>query len=325
MKEERINAGDCGNSSFMGNRLFISGCLNHCYQRTRDRGVLFYTVSDHLLFFTIFCTMAARHKVQVVKLVQMPDHIHHSTYAYDDVHLANFVRDYTSVFVREYNRAFHRSGPLFDVPFGSAPKKGDKAVRTNLIYLDNNPVERKLVSQAEDYRWNYLAYATSDHPFSDKIRLRQASMPLRRALKRIKAMHSSDRYLPYSLLYRLFQSLPDNRERNQLTDYIISTYSIIRHDLAIRYFGSLEQELIAAHSTTGSEYDINESFIGKSDALYAVFSSIVLRSGMIKDLHELFLVPIETKQQLFRLIKRETRAGDRQIAAYLHLHVEPNS
>ncbi len=67
--------------------------------------------------------MAARHKVQVVKLVQMPDHIHHSTYAYDDVHLANFVRDYTSVFVREYNRAFHRRDLYLTFPLAAFPKR----------------------------------------------------------------------------------------------------------------------------------------------------------------------------------------------------------
>ena len=306
----------------MRNRSFSSGSLNHCYERTAGHGVLFYTVRDHLVFFTVFCTMARRHKLQVLKLVQMPDHLHHATIARTLGQLCGFHRDYTSVFAKEYNRTFGLSGSVFETPFSSAVKKFDKDVRTNLIYLDNNAVERKLVKMAEDYQWCYLAYATSDHPFSDKLVLSRASMPLRRALERVRLLRSQDRYLGYRLLEAMFDSLPDDRERAQLTDAIVRIYSIIDHAAATRYFGGYEKELLTAHSVRGAEYDISEGFVGKSDAFYARFTKILLQRKLVQEIHEVLTMPAEEKQRLLSILLRETSAPEKQICAYLHLPVE---
>ena len=304
-------------------RTVLKDVLNHCYERTADRGVLFYKVSDHLLYFTVFCTTARKYKVRVLKLVQMADHLHQGIVEEQAGELSAFMGECSSTFSREYNKAVGRKGPLLDTPFGSAFKKGDKKVRSTLVYMDNNPVDRKLVKLAEDYQWNYLAYAVSDHPFSEKLVLRKASMPLRRAIKLVKAIHADGRYLSYALLQKLFHSLPDDRERNQLTDFIIVTYSVIRHQEALRYFGRYEDELTAAHATSGSEYDIQEGFIGKSDAYYGQMTSILLRSGRLEDIHQVFTLPPDEKQELFALLQKETMAPDTQIAAFLHLPVKP--
>ena len=295
------------------------GTFYHCYQRPKDRGVIFYTVSDHLLYFTIFCTVIPKYSVTILKLVQMPDHIHHSMIENGYGHLGSCLDLITSLFVREYNKAHGRKGPMFDTPFGRAPKKTDKSIRTNLTYLDNNPVERQLVTWAEDYRWNYLAYAVSDHPFSQRILLRKASMPLRMALKLVKSHHSKGRYLTGTLLKRLFDSLPDKTECEQLTDYIISTYSVIDHKAASSYFKSYENELITAHANTGSEYDIKEHFIGRSDACYVKMTRTLLASGMVKDIHDVYSMTPEEKRKAFRYLNSRIDAPGKQIAAFLHI------
>lgn len=295
------------------------GTFYHCYQRPMDRGVIFYTVSDHLMYYTVMCIRSVQHAVKILKCVQMPDHIHHSLIEYEDGHLSAFIQDVTSTFTREYNKAHGRKGPMFDTPFGRAPKKTDKSIRTNLTYLDNNPVERQLVTWAEDYRWNYLAYAVSDHPFSQRILLRKASMPLRMALKLVKYHHSKGRYLTGTLLKRLFDSLPDKTECEQLTDYIISTYSVIDHKAATSYFKSYENELITAHANTGSEYDIKEHFIGRSDACYVKMTRTLLASGMVKDIHDVYSMTPEEKRKAFRYLNSRIDAPGKQIAAFLHI------
>ena len=306
----------------MKRRKFKKAVLNHCYQRTSDHGVLFYTIRDHLVFFSIFCTTAGRYHVKVLKLVQMPDHIHHSTLASSMAELSGFIRDYTSIFAKEYNTSFHRKGPLFEQRYGNSLKISDKAVRTNLLYLDNNPVERKLVTKPEDYRFNYLAYAANNHPFSQKIRLRYASMPLRRALKQVKNLEAEGRYLTYQLITKMFDSLSDPIEKDQLTDYVINTYSVIDHPQSSRYFGGYENELLAAASNTGSEYDISESFIGKDDRYYAQFSSILKTQVMVQDIHEILSMDEQHKFDCFMTLRRFTSAPSQQIAAFLHLPVE---
>ena len=306
----------------MRKRKIIRGVVNHCYQRSADRGLIFYTISDYLLYFTIYCVTAVKYKIRVLKLVLMPDHLHQAVIEERKGELSRFQQECQSRFAREQNLLCGRKGPLFEHPYGSVPKYEDKKVRTTLIYLDNNPVERKLVKNAEDYRWNFLSYGNSDHPFSDKIVLSQASMPLRRALGQIKLLHRQGRFLPHPLLQKFFHSLPDNREREQLVDFIIGTYSIIDHDAAIGYFGSYQDELLAAHATSGSEHDLQEQFIGKSDACYATMMRVLKQNGRyVKDVHEIFSLPCVERQEFFTLLRHQTFAPTKQIAAFLHLSI----
>lgn len=57
-------------------RKFYRDIINHCYQRGADGIVLFYSVSDHLVYFTTYCLLAKKHNVKVLSLCQMPDHVH---------------------------------------------------------------------------------------------------------------------------------------------------------------------------------------------------------------------------------------------------------
>lgn len=303
----------------MKQRIFYKNILNHCYQRSADNGVLFYNVCDYLHFFTVFNMAATRHPVRVLKLVEMPDHLHQSSYARSSRDLSLFVQDYSSVFAKEHNEVTGASGPVFKHPFGSVPKVGDKKARTNLLYLDNNPAERKLVVRAEDYQWNFLAYGNSSHPFSEKIVLREASMSLRRCLKRVEIQHKSGRHMTYPMLWSMFDSLVSEKERCQLADFIVTTYSVIDHESAIRFFGSYENELLSAHANTGSEYDLNEIFIGKSDACYEEMAALVMQTGLFRDIHEVLFLPDDKKWKLFQWLCRKTSAPARQVAAFLHL------
>lgn len=210
------------------------------------------------------------------------------------------------------------SGAVFESPFGSAPKIGDKKARTNLIYIGNNPVERQLVKQAEEYRWNYLAYARSRNPFSERLVIRQSRWVLQKAIKEVKAMFAAGRPLNYPLLRRLFASL-DKQECYQLVDFIISTYNVIDYDAAISFFDSYEDMLVAMHATTGSEHDLNEIFIGKSDAHYKRMTTIVLREGSVKDVHDIPAMSVDEKYDLFLLLRRMTEAPAEQIAHFLHM------
>ena len=299
-------------------RLFKKGIINHCYQRTAGGVVLFYNVSDYLVFFTIFCVSARKHDVVVLSLCQMPDHIHHTVKAKNASELSAFVGDYTRVFSRRHNAVCHRSGQLFESPFGSAPKTGDKKARTNLIYVGNNPVERRLCKKAEEYRWNYLAYANSSHPFSSECIIRNASAAMKKAVREVKWMFNEGKSLVYAQLQRLFGTL-SVEEKKQLTDYIVSLYNVIDYEDAIRYFDSYEDMLRAMHSNTGSEYDINETFLGKDDSYYLQMSHIVSKKLDLTDIHDILGFPAAEKAEVFKLLRQDTFAMGEQIARFLRL------
>lgn len=301
------------------NRFVLPDIINHSYQRTLNGNLLFYNTFDSLLFFTIFCVTQQKYPgIRVYKLCLMPDHIHNSSSASCKTELSAFTQNYTSVFAREHNEVCHEKGNVFKSPFGSVPKKGDKKARSNLIYVDNNPVERRLSDVAEQYRWNFLAYAVSDHPFSERLIIREASSDMKRAVKQVKSMYDDCRYLSYALLKKLFKPLV-YKEKLQLVDYIISTYNVIDYDGAIRFFGSYEKMLEATHSVTGSEYDLNEVFVGKNDSVYALMTQLLMNTGRFKDIHDIFSLSKEERFSLLEYLNEKTDATLEQIAKFLHL------
>lgn len=302
----------------MKRRRFIKDIVTHCYQRTADGGLLFYSFSDHLVHFTHYCITARKYGIRVLSLCQMPDHIHESVVARRANHLEKFKRETNAGFAREWNQWSNIKGHVMESPFGSAPKIGDKKARANLIYVGNNPVERKLTERAEDFRWNYLAYAASKHPFSRKLVIRNSRWPMQKAVKEIKLQFNANKPVNYAMLKRL--SAPLNlEERMQLTDFIISTYNVIDYKYAIRFFGSYENMISAMHVNTGSEYDLNEVTVGRSDTHYASMTTFIVRRYKLKDIHEMLTSSPEKKYEMFCELMKVTSALPEQVAKFLHM------
>ena len=150
----------------MRRRKFLSGSPNHIYQRSQNGSVIFYSLEDCLVYFTVFCTCAKRYGVTVLGLCEMYDHIHQLVEAPDLPTLSGFERVVNMTFSYEYYGDLKRGaegfvsdrnitsgsvsvtipniGHLFQSPFGSAPKIGNKKIRTSIAYLYNNPVERNI-------------------------------------------------------------------------------------------------------------------------------------------------------------------------------------
>ena len=187
-----------------------------------------------------------------------------------------------------------------------------------MIYVDNNPVERHLVQKAEDYRWNYLAYANSNHPFSEALIEEKASKQMQMAIQIVNAWHKEGKYLSYYLLKKMFTPL-NTVEKCQLVDHIVSTYNVLDYEGAARYFDGYDNMIAANHSVTGSEYDLNEVFIAKSDACYSIMTSTLMKTGRFADIHDIFSLPMEGKMELFHMLNAKTDATLEQIAKYLHI------
>lgn len=304
-------------------RYFLSGILAHLYQRTQDGFLLFYNDIDYLVYFTIMCVVAPRYDIQVIASCQMPDHTHSGVVAQRFRDLASFMRD-TSMWYARYGQApqMKRGTPLYDTRhYGSAMKIGAKKARTNIVYIGNNPVERRLVKTAEEYRWNFLAYGKDNHPFSVPFVVRNASCEMKKAISEVKDTRGREHPLSYTQMKRLLSRL-DAIEAEQLIDYAVSTYSVIDYETAASFFDSYDDMIGAMHYNTGSEYDINEVFVGRSDACYAEISTWLKQNLRIKDVHDVFLMDEDARVDLLFDVHRGIGADPKQIAKYLRLKAE---
>lgn len=303
----------------MRRRRFVRGECNHVYQRTVEGVNIFYDREDFLVCFMVFSTIARKHKVRVLEMCLMVDHIHILVEAESCEALASFIRDYSSVFAQEYNRYMKRTGQLFHKSFGSAPKKGDKKTRSAIVYIGNNPVEKKLCVYPEEYRWNFMAYMGNTHPYSEKPDFRNMSRPLKRALGVVKAASESNRYLSYCSLVRFMKPLRGN-ELEYFTDYVISSYLPFDKDALLEYYEDFDQMLLAMKSSTGSDYDIRERFYPGSDQIYFRMTAMIEEKLNISPVRTVTVMRQSEKLKLAsELRKMMPEVTEYHLKKFLHL------
>lgn len=288
----------------------------HVYKRREDTFQIFYSIRDFLVYFTLFCTVAKRKGVRVHALTLMYDHIHELISVDSQQHLKEFEREVNSIFAREWNRSVRVCGSFF-APFGSALKRGEKYIRNAVAYLANNPVERHLVPKVEDYRWNFLAYALSEHPFSEGFRSHHCSSALELGIKQVRYLQKGGHYLDYPALDRLVSRIPES-ELPILTDTIISIYNIIDYPSCVQLYGDFQTMLTAINANTGNEHDIKEVFTGTSDRVYLKMMNSICKKYALENYKSVICWPTETKAALIDPLRRASGASYKQACKFLH-------
>ncbi|MBQ8061047.1 MAG: transposase [Bacteroidales bacterium] len=241
--------------------------IAHIYQRGINMSVIFYSIKDVLVFYTVLYTKKNKYGITVLGVVCMYNHYHLTVTARSHEDIANFQMEFESTYAREFNSEIGIKGRVFEPIYGLSNKIGGKKQREATAYLNNNPVEKQLSARALDYRWNFLSYAESDCPYSEKLVVRKASRQIKKCLRQVNCMFRSGCYLNYNFLRECFSRLTPE-EANQFVDYVIVKYKVIDYEKVIRLYGSFETMLIAFDSNTGSEHDISEEYSDKSYKSY---------------------------------------------------------
>ena len=237
--------------------------IAHIYQRGLNMSVIFYSVKDILVFYTILYVLKKKYKITVLGVVFMYNHYHLLIKAKSQEVVSCFMRDLETTYSKEFNKDTGIKGHVFEPRYGLSNKKWDKKQREAAAYLYNNPVEKQLSARAVEYRWNFLAYAVSNHPFSDKLVVRKASTQLKKCLQEVRFKFNHGDFLNYTVLKNCFKRLTRN-EINQIVDFILTTYNVVDYNEAISLYGSYEKMLIAFDSNTGSDHDMKEEYSDNS-------------------------------------------------------------
>lgn len=301
-------------------RRFIPSECNHVYQRSVNGEIIFYDREDFLMFYMIVSVFAGKRKVRILEMCLMPDHIHILMEAESREVMADFIRDCTSVFVREYNTSIGRKGRLFHKSFGSAPKQGSKKMRSVIVYIGNNPVEKELCAGAEDYQWNFLAYMASSGPFSPRVPIRKRSRRLLRCMKRTDAAAKAGDYLNYRQMYDMFSGLSE-MDAQLLTDHIVKAYDPFDKDGLMSYYDDWTQMIEAMHSTAGSEHDLVEKWYSKSDRIYLSMISYIKEVLEIRPVRKVLALPVGRRMELAAALKLHTGASLYDVGKFLHLRL----
>lgn len=295
---------------------FSAQAWTHVYKRRSDENLIFYSIRDFLVYFTVFCTVATRLKVQVLGLTLMYDHIHELLCCPSLTLLRRFEQDVNAIYAKMWNEEAGVEGVFFD-GFGYAQKRDEKHRRNNVAYLANNPVERRQCSRVEAYRWNFIAYAVSKTPYSHPIRLHCGSRALDKAMVRVRLLHQKGHWLTYPVIKELVQKLP-KRELPCFIDFVISTYNTIDYNAVIQLYGTYEKMLLAINANTGNEHDIREMFVGYSDAVYQKMIRHIVKALQLPNGKSVITLSPEQKNALIWPLQACSGAVIRQVEKFLH-------
>ena len=167
----------------------------------------------------------------------------------------------------------------------------------------------------EDYRWTFLAYAKSRHPFSIPLILSKAPSRLRKAIKIVNYYHSIGKYLSHPRIETLFRCLSLS-EKQQLIDYIITIYNCIDYDRLFSLYGSYDQACLAFASNQGNEFSIHEEFTPGSHKAYINISQFLIKKLGFKRVKDVFLLSEEQKRNFAQVCYKMNIASSRQIEKY---------
>ena len=124
--------------------------------------------------------------------------------------------------------------------------------------------------------------------------------------------------LNYTLLSSLTDPL-DKAERQQLTDYIIYSYSSIDYGRLISFYGSYEKMCLAFESNQGSEYDIKEEYDPDNHLAYIRLGAAVAKFAPNGDIKKILAAPLEKRLSIMRAVRWECKATDRQLEKYFRI------
>lgn len=289
----------------------------HVYQRTSDKGVFLYRVQERIMLYTIFYTVSRSRKISITALAFMFTHVHALIQNCSPTEGKSFMGKVMSTFTRELNQDSGRTGGMFGRASCSLKRNG-KAIRSSVAYVYNNSVEKKLYSRAIEDRWDFLAYAMSDHPFSKRIIIREASSRLRKSIQAVNGDFARGNHLKLQRIRMLFKDLNET-ETQQLIDYIIAKYRFIDYALAISYFKDFESMVRAIDSNTGSEYEIREEFEAGSDRPYARMCAYANSIGLLNDDMRIYRLTKSEKERMVQYLTMKANAAPYQVLKFLHL------
>ena len=299
-------------------RKFNEDGIMHIYQRTISGFNIFYCIEDFIVFYTIVGVYASKFKIILIALCQMIDHTHLLASCDSLEQMSRFISAYTSRFVREFNQFTGRKGPLFKKAYGSAVKLEAKKIRSAIAYLFNNPVEKKICTAAEDYKWSFLTFYD---PERKPINIATGcSANLRKAIKRVTSCFNNGNYIGYVFLGKLFKDL-NNEEKKTVIEYIIELYFPFAVKETVHYYKSYEDMITAINSNTGSEYEIKEKHYGKTDVPYREIIACLKEMGF-SDVRSVLTMNICQKHELGEHLKKQTSASYTQIRKFLQIPVK---
>jgi putative transposase len=135
-------------------RLALAGVATHIIQRGNNRGACFFADDDYALYLHHLEELAALFGCAVHAYVLMTNHVHLLVTPKEADSASLLMKHLGQRYVQYVNRAYRRSGTLWEGRFRSCLAQSESYVLACYRYIELNPVRADMVAHPREYRWS---------------------------------------------------------------------------------------------------------------------------------------------------------------------------
>lgn len=145
-------------------RLNLPGIPQHITQRGNNRQACFFASRNYNLYLDLLAEACQKHQCALHAYVLMTNHVHLLITPSIANGLSLVMRDLGRDYVRQVNKAYGRSGTMWEGRFKSSLVDKDAYCIACYRYIELNPVRANMVSNPAEYRWSsFRANALGKH------------------------------------------------------------------------------------------------------------------------------------------------------------------
>jgi putative transposase len=134
-------------------RIVVPGIAHHVTQRGNRRQPVFFTEEDYAAYVELVSAACRERDVRCLAWCLMPNHVHLILVPVDVDGLRGALAEAHRRYSRRINFAHGWTGYLWQGRFASYPMD-DAHLIAAIRYVELNPVEARLVVEADDWRWS---------------------------------------------------------------------------------------------------------------------------------------------------------------------------
>jgi putative transposase len=135
-------------------RYFLPNQPLHVIQRGNNREAIFFAEDDYECYRDWLASAAAEYGCAVHAYVLMTNHVHLLVSPRSIESLPRAMQSLGRRYVRHINRAYRRTGTLWEGRYRAAPIDSDRYFLSCCRYIELNPVRARMVRHPRDYSWS---------------------------------------------------------------------------------------------------------------------------------------------------------------------------
>jgi len=135
-------------------RVALAGVPVHVIQRGHNRDACFFADEDYALYLAHLAELSAKFGCAVHAYVLMTNHVHLLLTPQEGDAASLLIKHLGQRYVQYVNRAYRRSGTLWEGRFRSCVAQEEGYVLACQRYIELNPVRADMVTHPRHYRWS---------------------------------------------------------------------------------------------------------------------------------------------------------------------------